>query len=100
MTHLVWLFTYDMYKLNFKPRIETNSPEDDHWYTDHNFDTLIRQVWRNRIQIAAAVARIRIRNNALKLTTLLPSHLQDYKFQQRCTEKVALNGWVNFAKTT
>uniref|UniRef100_A0A8D8X8E9 Methyltransferase NSUN7 n=1 Tax=Cacopsylla melanoneura TaxID=428564 RepID=A0A8D8X8E9_9HEMI len=100
MRHLVWLFTYDMYKLNFKPRIERNSPQVDSWYADHGFDLLIRQVWLNRIQIAAAVARIRIRNTALRLKTLLPSHLQEYKFLERCTEKVALNGWVNFAKTT
>ncbi|KAL1459193.1 hypothetical protein WDU94_011200 [Cyamophila willieti] len=100
MHHLVWLFTYDMYKLNFKPRIERNSPKVEFWYADHGFDLLIRQVWRNRIQIAAAVARIRIRNTALRLKTLLPSHLQEYKFMERCTEKVALNGWVNFAKTT
>lgn len=55
---------------------------------------LSKVVWTNRVYLAAAISRIRIKNNARKLTEMLPSHLQDEKVAKAIANPI-VTGWIN-----
>ncbi|XP_048517772.1 putative methyltransferase NSUN7 [Dendroctonus ponderosae] len=56
-------------------------------------------LWSQRVRLAAAVARLRIKHNALSLDELLPAHLKD----ERVTEQAKhspVTCWVNCIKVS
>lgn len=56
-------------------------------------------IWKNRVHLAASVSRLRIKNGALSLLELLPSHLQDDKVAV-ATANPIVTGFVNPFKLT
>lgn len=54
-------------------------------------------LWKYRVKLAAAIARIRIKKGALQLNDLLPVHLRDERLSQRI-EETPLTCWVNIKK--
>lgn len=50
-----------------------------------------------QVKLAAALARLRIKNNALRLNQLLPNHLRDENLIS--LEDTPVTGWVNTFKT-
>lgn len=52
------------------------------------------KIWHNRVYLAAAISRIRIKNNALTLAEMLPSHLQDEKVAKAIANPI-VTGWIN-----
>lgn len=51
-------------------------------------------IWDERIHLAASLARLRIKNSALSLLHLLPSHLQDNKVAISTANPIVM-GWIN-----
>lgn len=51
-------------------------------------------IWNDRIHLAASLARLRIKNSALSLLHLLPTHLQDNKVAI-ATANPIVTGWIN-----
>lgn len=54
-------------------------------------------LWKERVKLAAAIARLRIDKSALKLSDLLPKHLRDEKLNNQDTTPVTC--WVNIRKS-
>ena len=50
-------------------------------------------LWSQRVKLAAAIARLRIENSALRLNELLPRHLRDERISTLDTTLVTC--WVN-----
>jgi hypothetical protein len=53
-------------------------------------------LWDARVKLAAAVARLRIKNNALKLSQLLPPHLRDERVL--ALGEAPVTAWINTFK--
>lgn len=51
-------------------------------------------LWATRVRLAAAMSRLRIANNALKLSDMLPSHLRDERVA-RAAHLAPVTCWVN-----
>lgn len=51
-------------------------------------------IWSHRINLAASISRLRIKNGALKLAHLLPIHLQDDKVAIAAANPI-VTGWIN-----
>lgn len=54
-------------------------------------------LWNIRIKLAAAVARLRIKNSALSLHDLLPKHLKNDAIMKKSLQS-PVTCWVNITK--
>ncbi|XP_076252212.1 uncharacterized protein LOC143191222 isoform X1 [Rhynchophorus ferrugineus] len=93
----VWLLLYDLYHRSFKKRETAVAPLASKLFDSAGLSFAENALWTQRVKLAAAISRLRIKNNALSLNDLLPGHLKD--------EKVTIHGknnpvtcWVNCTK--
>ncbi|KAK9884452.1 hypothetical protein WA026_007296 [Henosepilachna vigintioctopunctata] len=94
---IVWLLFYDLYHRSFKKR-ETCVRELVTKLFQHAKLTLAENaLWRQRVKLAAAVARLRIKYNALTLMDLLPSHLRGDRVNKKF-QSIPVTVWVNNSK--
>lgn len=93
----VWLLSYDLYHRNFKKRETKLAVLAKTLFKDSGLQEAEDALWSNRIKLAAAVARLRIKNSALKLYDLLPKHLRTGGMVKRSPQS-PVTCWVNTAK--
>lgn len=93
----VWLLFYDLYHRSFKQRETKYVATAATLFDSVGLTYADNALWTQKVRLAAAVARLRIKHNALSLGELLPPHLKN----ERVTEQ-AKNGpvtcWVNLKK--
>jgi hypothetical protein len=89
----VWLLFYDLYKRRFLPRDQIEEPSRLQELEEAGLQAVDMHLWNVRVKIAAAVSRLRIKNNALKLSQLLPAHLRDDRILAR--ENTPVTFWIN-----
>lgn len=56
-----------------------------------------RKLYKCKTKLAASITRLRVQNNALHLSQLLPIHLQDAKVAVAVSYPI-LTGWINTFK--
>ncbi|XP_044758073.1 uncharacterized protein LOC123316146 isoform X2 [Coccinella septempunctata] len=94
---IVWLLFYDLYHRSFKKR-ETSVRELAARLFHHAKLSLAENaLWCQRVKLAAAVARLRIKYNALSLMDLLPSHLRGDRTNKE-SRNIPVTVWVNNRK--
>nr|CAD7409242.1 unnamed protein product [Timema poppensis] len=96
-TNQVWLLLYDLYKRRFLPRDPHEEEARAELFDSCGLTELDAHLWSQHVRLAAAVARLRIKNNALKLSQLLPPHLRDEKVI--ALDEAPVTGWVNTCRT-
>jgi hypothetical protein len=89
----VWLLFYDLYKRRFLPRDHLEEQSRLQEFEEAGLQEVDMHLWSVRVKIAAAVSRLRIKNNALRLSQLLPVHLGDDRIVAR--ENAAVTAWIN-----
>lgn len=96
---IVWLLFYDLQHRAFKKReaIEQRLASKLFQYAKMTFAE--NALWCQRIKLAAAVSRIRIKHNALALSELLPAHLRNDRIARAAARSDGpLTVWVNNKK--
>ncbi|KAK6626085.1 hypothetical protein RUM43_006389 [Polyplax serrata] len=93
---LVWLLFYDLHKRRFLPRVHAEAIVSAETFEKVGLVNIERDLWASRIKLAASLARLRIKNNALRLNQLLPLHLRDERFVS--IEETPVTGWINTFK--
>lgn len=83
-----------MHLRNFKNRDPKERMHEKKLYEESDFQAIHDSIWKNRIHLAAAISRIRIKNSALSLLELLPPHLQDEKVAIAIANPI-ITGWIN-----
>ncbi|XP_056648560.1 uncharacterized protein LOC130453009 isoform X2 [Diorhabda sublineata] len=95
---VVWLLLYDLYHRSFNKR-ETQLAALAHQLFDaYGLSFAENALWTQRIKLAAAIARLRIKNSALTLGELLPPHLKDEKVTEQAQNN-PVTCWINIYKT-
>nr|XP_023020678.1 uncharacterized protein LOC111509210 [Leptinotarsa decemlineata] len=97
LTPHVWLLFYDLYHRSFKKRETKVAKLASQLFDTYGLSFTENALWCQKIKLAASVARLRIKHNALSLGELLPPHLKD----ERVTEQAKNNPvtcWVNSLK--
>lgn len=89
----MWLLLYDLYKRRFLPRDQLEEKSRLQEFEEAGLQAVDMHLWNVRVKIAAAVSRLRIKNNALKLSQLLPAHLGDDRIVAR--ENAPVTAWIN-----
>ncbi|KAF5286026.1 hypothetical protein FQA39_LY16468 [Lamprigera yunnana] len=92
-TH-VWLLFFDLYHRSFKKRDTSDLKTATKLFESAGILNVENVLWTQRIKLAAAVARLRIKNSALNLNDLLPKHLRN----ERCSDasgKYPVTCWIN-----
>ncbi|XP_018334354.1 uncharacterized protein LOC108743309 isoform X2 [Agrilus planipennis] len=92
----VWMLLFDLYHRNFKHRDLRQRESAKKIFSECNILEIEESLWAQRIHLAASVARMRIKNNALRLSDLLPKHLRDDRIQYNQFTPVTC--WVNVNK--
>ncbi|KAH9641593.1 hypothetical protein HF086_017117 [Spodoptera exigua] len=97
--HTVWLFLMELARRRWGARTRSEMERakrllDEAGYPFKNIENLI---WEERVHLAAAIARIRIKNRAFSLADLLPPHLREERVSA-CVNKDSVTGWVNTFK--
>ena len=92
----MWLLFYDLYKRRFLPRDQLEEQSRLEEFEEAGLQAVDMHLWNVRVKIAAAVSRLRIKNNALKLSQLLPTHLRDDRIVAR--ENTPVTAWINSFK--
>ncbi|XP_016966695.1 uncharacterized protein LOC108035539 [Drosophila biarmipes] len=90
----IWLMLFELYDRQFKGR---NSEEKDlqaRLYKESEVTELAEVLWQHRIRLAASISRMRIQVGALRLSQLLPIHLQNEKVAIAAANPV-VTGWIN-----
>ncbi|KAL1505818.1 hypothetical protein ABEB36_005292 [Hypothenemus hampei] len=93
----VWLLFYDLYHRNFKKRDTKNFAIASKLFDAVNLLYAENALWSQKIRLAAAVSRLRIKHCALSLHDLLPAHLKDKKVTEQANHS-PLTCWVNSIK--
>ncbi|KAF2905256.1 hypothetical protein ILUMI_00907 [Ignelater luminosus] len=93
----VWLLFFDLYHRSFRKRepavIDIVTKLFEQSGLTHAEDAL----WTQRVKLAAAVARLRIKNSALRLSELLPKHLRDERVSCQA-QTCPVTCWINTNK--
>nr|XP_022919919.1 uncharacterized protein LOC111428573 isoform X2 [Onthophagus taurus] len=92
----VYLLLYDMYHRSFKKREVQNQAVANKMFAECGLSKVEEYLWKQRVKLAAAIARLRIEKSALRLNELLPGHLRDEKTTIFDTSPVTC--WVNLKK--
>ncbi|CAG9791843.1 unnamed protein product [Diatraea saccharalis] len=97
--HLIWLFLMELARRRWvaRPRNEIERAVALLNEAGSPFKELENIVWEQRVHLAAAIARIRIKNKAFSLSDLLPPHLREERISA-CVNKESVTGWVNSFK--
>lgn len=93
----VWLLSYDLYHRNFKKRDSKLALLAKTLFRDRGLLEAEEALWSHRVKLAAAVARLRIKNSALRLHDLLPKHLRNDVTMKNSLQS-PVTCWVNIAK--
>ncbi|XP_019865526.1 uncharacterized protein LOC109594730 isoform X2 [Aethina tumida] len=91
---LVWLLLYDLYHRQFKKRETKVQAIASKLFESAGLSFVENALWTQRVKLAASIARLRIKNNALTLSELLPHHLRDERLIDNETTK-PVTCWVN-----
>ncbi|XP_044729702.1 putative methyltransferase NSUN7 [Chrysoperla carnea] len=91
-TAQVWLLLYDLYHRKFAKRDPHEKILID--TANYGLTDIDDALWRYRIKLAASVSRLRIKNSALRLSQLLPPHLQDERVAN-AAETTSVTCWIN-----
>ena len=89
----MWLLLYDLYNRRFLPRDQTEQQSRLQEFEAAGLQEVDMHLWNVRVKIAAAVSRLRIKNRALRLSQLLPTHLRDDRIVDR--ENSPVTAWIN-----
>ncbi|KAJ8931764.1 hypothetical protein NQ314_015296 [Rhamnusium bicolor] len=93
----VWLLFYDLYHRSFKKRETKVAPLAGKLFDSVGMTYAENALWTQKVKLAAAVARLRIKHNALCLSELLPPHLKDEKVTEQAQNN-PVTCWVNSVK--
>ncbi|XP_050312514.1 uncharacterized protein LOC126747764 isoform X2 [Anthonomus grandis grandis] len=96
-THHVWLLFYDLYHRSFKKRETAVATLASRLFDSVGLSFAENALWSQRVRLAAAVARLRIKHTALSLDELLPSHLKSEKLMEQAKNN-PVTCWVNCTK--
>lgn len=88
------MLLYDLHLRHFLKRDPKERPQQRQMYKEADLQTLHKSIWDERIHLAAAMSRLRIKNGALHLSELLPTHLQDDKVAIAAANPI-VTGWIN-----
>lgn len=94
---MVWLLGYDLYHRNFKKREIKLSALAKTFFKESGLQEIEELLWKHKIKLAAAVARLRIKNSALRLNDLLPKHLRN-NVPMKNSLQSPITCWVNISK--
>ncbi|XP_035430978.2 uncharacterized protein LOC118263247 isoform X2 [Spodoptera frugiperda] len=97
--HALWLFLMELARRRWGARSRSENERatqllEEAGYPFKNIENII---WNERVHLAAAIARIRIKNRAFSLADLLPPHLREERVSA-CVNKDSVTGWVNTFK--
>ncbi|KAK3914668.1 Putative methyltransferase NSUN7 [Frankliniella fusca] len=103
-----WLLLFDLHKRHFRPReameLHLPPPPSGHHVNSRQalqsagLADMDDDLWETRVHLAAALARLRVKRRALRLSQLLPPHLQDGRIVNH--EDALVTGWVNTFKSS
>ncbi|CAF1229551.1 unnamed protein product [Rotaria sordida] len=95
---LVSVILYDYLSRKFQPRDDPIDPDDkeDLSNNDQLVSTIENAILQERTRLAAALARNRIKSQALSLEDLLPENVREV---QQHTAELPVYAWVNLIKT-
>ncbi|XP_060524217.1 uncharacterized protein LOC132700728 isoform X2 [Cylas formicarius] len=93
----VWLLFYDLYHRSFRKRETSIAPLATELFEAAGLSHAENALWSQKVKLAAAVSRLRIKHNALSLSDLLPDHLRDEKVTELANSK-PVSCWVNCLK--
>ncbi|CAH1971251.1 unnamed protein product [Acanthoscelides obtectus] len=93
----VWLLLFDLYHRQFQGRIEADAALAAKLFPDIGLTLVENALWTKRVKLAAAVARLRIKHNALELSEMLPEHLRNEKVIE-FSKTNPVTCWVNCYK--
>lgn len=91
------LLAYDLHQRGFKKRDTRTAELARAVFEEVGLSEVEEALWAHRVRLAAAIARLRIKNSALSLHDLLPRHLRDRTATRRPGE-VPVACWINVAK--
>ncbi|EDV95774.1 GH15591 [Drosophila grimshawi] len=90
----IWLMLFELYDRHFKNRNSEMHAEQAQLYQDAEVAEIAAVLWQHRIRLAASISRMRIAVGALRLSQLLPIHLQNEKVAIAAANPV-ITGWIN-----
>ncbi|XP_045467977.1 uncharacterized protein LOC123676237 isoform X2 [Harmonia axyridis] len=94
---IVWLLFYDLYHRSFKKRETAVREIASRLFHHAKLSFAENALWCQRVKLAAAVSRLRIKYNALSLMELLPSHLRGDRVNKE-TQNIPVTVWINNRK--
>lgn len=86
-----------MYHREFKERSDNLDGDALKLFEMAELIEIEEALWKYRVKLAAAFARIRIKNSALSLNDLLPLHLRDEKLSKK-SDGTPITCWINTKK--
>ncbi|KAH8304014.1 hypothetical protein KR018_003319 [Drosophila ironensis] len=90
----IWLMLFELYDRQFRGRNSEDKPLQASLYKEAEVTDIADVLWQFRIRLAASISRMRIREGALRLSKLLPIHLQNEKVAIAAANPV-VTGWIN-----
>ncbi|KAH8366216.1 hypothetical protein KR093_010197 [Drosophila rubida] len=90
----IWLMLFELYDRGFRNRNSELHEQQAQLYKDSEVTEHAAVLWRHRIRLAASISRMRIGVGALRLSQLLPIHLQNEKVAIAAANPV-VTGWIN-----
>ncbi|CAH1635075.1 unnamed protein product [Spodoptera littoralis] len=97
--HALWLFLMELTRRRWGARSRSEMERATQLLEEagYPFKNIENTLWDERVHLAAAIARIRIKNRAFSLADLLPPHLREERVSA-CVNKDTVTGWVNTFK--
>ncbi|KAH8395209.1 hypothetical protein KR222_002383 [Zaprionus bogoriensis] len=90
----IWLMLFELYDRHFRIRNSELHEEQAQLYQQADVTVHAAVLWQHRIRLAASISRMRIAVGALRLSQLLPIHLQNEKVAIAAANPV-VTGWIN-----
>ncbi|XP_032290915.1 uncharacterized protein [Drosophila virilis] len=90
----VWLMLFELYDRDFKNRNSEYQEQQAQLYKEAQVTEIANVLWQHRVRLAASISRMRIGVGALRLSQLLPIHLQNEKVAIAAANPV-VTGWIN-----
>ncbi|XP_034110941.1 uncharacterized protein LOC117572318 [Drosophila albomicans] len=90
----IWLMLFELYDRHFRNRNSELHELQAQLYKESEVTEHAAVLWRHRIKLAASISRMRIGVGALRLSQLLPIHLQNEKVAIAAANPV-VTGWIN-----
>ncbi|KAF5286182.1 hypothetical protein FQR65_LT12940 [Abscondita terminalis] len=93
----VLLLLFDLYHRSFKRRESALADMASKLFKISDIKDLEDALWEQRVKLAAAIARLRIKNSALNLNALLPKHLKN-DMTSNGSNTCPITCWINYNK--